>query len=420
MASKFKFNLGFIKKREAIDIAKKYGAPKINNTATTAPTVNDDITQGYGLPSFWYNASSLRAYMLIDNTEGAAVWTDLTSVAIVGGFKGFWDPSTNTPTLSDGSGTNGDYYFNTTTASIDLGSGLKLFESGGKVIDNSGIWDSVPSDNIISSVFGRVGAITAANGDYTASQVTNVAAGNIAAITVQAAIDELDGQDTTIAGDLSTHISDVANPHSVTATQVGLGNVDNTSDADKPVSTATQTALDLKQDILAEGAFVDGGKTKLDGIEALADVTDNTNVLAAIGYTPEDAANKDVTGGYAGLTLFKINFKNALDTFTSFFTNANTAERTYTFQDRDGTIADDTDLAGKKDDFTSVREVPTGTKNDVNKDFTISNTPNGDTLSVYLNGLLQIENSDFTFSGVTIAFIVAPSSDDEIITTYNY
>jgi hypothetical protein len=33
---------------------------------------------------------------------------------------------------------------------------------------------------------------------------------------------------------------------SVSAEDVGLGNVDNTSDADKPVSIATQTALDLK------------------------------------------------------------------------------------------------------------------------------------------------------------------------------
>ena len=36
------------------------------------------------------------------------------------------------------------------------------------------------------------------------------------------------------------------NPHNVTAEQVGLGNADNTSDANKPVSTATQTALNLK------------------------------------------------------------------------------------------------------------------------------------------------------------------------------
>jgi len=61
----------------------------------------------------------------------------------------------------------------------------------------------------------------------------------------------------------------------------------------------------------------------------------------------EATANKDASGGYAGLTLFKINFKNALNTIISFFTNANTVSRTYTFQDRDGTIADDTDLALK-------------------------------------------------------------------------
>jgi len=32
----------------------------------------------------------------------------------------------------------------------------------------------------------------------------------------------------------------------MSASDVGLGNVDNTSDANKPVSTATQTALNLK------------------------------------------------------------------------------------------------------------------------------------------------------------------------------
>jgi len=52
--------------------------------------------------------------------------------------------------------------------------------------------------NAVDSVFGRTGAVTAQSGDYTKSDV-------------------------------------------------GLANVDNTSDADKPISTATQTALDAKQ-----------------------------------------------------------------------------------------------------------------------------------------------------------------------------
>lgn len=53
---------------------------------------------------------------------------------------------------------------------------------------------------------------------------------------------------TDLQTDLSTHISDNGNPHNVTASQVGLGNVDNTSDADKPVSIAQQTELNLKED----------------------------------------------------------------------------------------------------------------------------------------------------------------------------
>ena len=49
-----------------------------------------------------------------------------------------------------------------------------------------------------------------------------------------------------VQSNLTTHITNKQNPHSVTKAQVGLGNVDNTSDADKPVSTAVQTELDKK------------------------------------------------------------------------------------------------------------------------------------------------------------------------------
>ena len=45
---------------------------------------------------------------------------------------------------------------------------------------------------------------------------------------------------------LSGHTTRTDNPHAVTKAQVGLGNADNTSDEDKPVSAAAQAALDLK------------------------------------------------------------------------------------------------------------------------------------------------------------------------------
>lgn len=45
------------------------------------------------------------------------------------------------------------------------------------------------------------------------------------------------------------------------------------------------------QGVLAEGAFVDGDKTKLDGIEALADVTDTANVTAAGALMDSEVTN---------------------------------------------------------------------------------------------------------------------------------
>lgn len=49
---------------------------------------------------------------------------------------------------------------------------------------------------------------------------------------------------------LTTHTGNTSNPHGVTKAQVGLSAVDNTADADKPVSTAQQAALDDKADKL--------------------------------------------------------------------------------------------------------------------------------------------------------------------------
>ena len=46
-----------------------------------------------------------------------------------------------------------------------------------------------------------------------------------------------------------------------------------------------------KQEILSEGVFVDGDKTKLDGIEASADVTDTTNVTGAGALMDSEVAN---------------------------------------------------------------------------------------------------------------------------------
>jgi hypothetical protein len=77
-------------------------------------------------------------------------------------------------------------------------------------------------------------------------------------------------------------------PTGITKSDVGLANVDNTSDANKPVSTATQTALDLKVD---ESLF----DTKGDILVASADNTPVKLAAGTNGYLL--TANSSATNG---------------------------------------------------------------------------------------------------------------------------
>ena len=69
----------------------------------------------------------------------------------------------------------------------------------------------------------------------------------VAQISVPTKVSDLENDsDYTTNATLTAHTSNKTNPHEVTKSQIGLGNVDNTSDLNKPISTATQIELDKK------------------------------------------------------------------------------------------------------------------------------------------------------------------------------
>jgi hypothetical protein len=157
---------------------------------------------------------------------------------------------------------------------------------------------------------------------------------------------------------IQSHIIATTNPHSVTKTQVGLGNVDNTSNATERAATAT---LANKTIVVANNTITtaaSGNLTSTSLNEALAELQSDID-------TRVTTASKDASDGVVGMTLFKINFKNLANTFTSNFVNNNTAARDYTFPDRSGIIADNTDLALKANlaspTFTGTVTLPTDT-----------------------------------------------------------
>lgn len=117
----------------------------------------------------------------------------------------------------------------------------------------------------------------------------------------------------TIATDASTavnnHITNYNNPHQVTKAQVGLGNVDNTSDLAKPISTATQAALDGKQNTISDLATIRSGAALGATAVQPSDLGDGTITITQGGvtkgtFTTNQSGNTTIdvdAGGGSGL-----------------------------------------------------------------------------------------------------------------------
>jgi hypothetical protein len=111
---------------------------------------------------------------------------------------------------------------------------------------------------------------------------------------------------------------------------VGLGNVDNVSDANKPVSTATQTALDGKEATQTAASQVEaeaGSETAIRSWSPLriwqaiaAKLTLGTWVSAADGKaTPVDADSLPLSDSAAGNVLKKLTWANLKATLKTYF-----------------------------------------------------------------------------------------------------
>jgi len=95
-------------------------------------------------------------------------------------YQGTWNATTNTPTLTSGSGTKG-YLYKVSVAGTTAIDGISQWNVGDSIVFDGTVWDKIdgiPTE--VTSVFGRVGPVVAAAADYSGvamTGITSVAAG---------------------------------------------------------------------------------------------------------------------------------------------------------------------------------------------------------------------------------------------------
>ena len=288
------------------------GLGNVDNTSDLDKPISNDTQDALDLKQDVSEKGQANGYASLDS--GGKVPVSQLPNSIME-YQGTWDASTNTPTLASGTGNAGDVY----RVSV-AGTALSLtFEVGDYVIYNGSTWEKSDTTDSVASVNGYTGNVV------------------------------------------------------LDKTDVGLGNVDNTSDADKPVSDATQTALDGKEDAITAGTTSQYWR---------GDKSWQTLDRSAVGLGNVDNtsdANKPVS------------------TATQTALNAKLTTADYV-----------------------VRETPSGSVNGTNTGYTLANTPVAGSESVFLNGILQEPGTgnDYTISGSSITFLFTPVSGDKIRVSY--
>lgn len=183
-----------------------------------------------------------------------------------GTFRGTFD-SVDELNAYSGEKKNNDYAYVVTKDET----GLSSKQSKYKYVADTDTWTFEYDINNTTFTAAQTAAI---NSGITDTDVAKIASN-------ETAINELNTKVTNHEDTMTkaaAHIIDKKNPHEVTKAQVGLGDVDNTSDMEKPISTLTQQALDKKLDIDSDTVKNSHAHTNKEVIDKLS-VNDNDELL---------------------------------------------------------------------------------------------------------------------------------------------
>ena len=229
-----------------------------------------------------------------------------------------------------------------------------------------------------------------------------------------------------VDGKVDTHVGRVDNPHAVTKAQVGLSNVDNTSDVNKPVSTSTQNALDLKQNVLVSGTNI---KT-IEGQSIVGpgniDLSKNDVGLSNVDNTADSAKVVDSAGKWTTSRLINgTAVDGTIDITTSQWgtsrniTIGSTAKSVNGSADTSWSLAEIGAIGTASPAFTGVPTAPTATVNTNTTQLATTAFVNAEIANDAIPRVTSINTAIPKFDGVSGAIqssnILISSSDNFIL-----
>lgn len=200
-----------------------------------------------------------------------------------GSYKGTWNASTNSPTITSSVGVNGDFYRVGTAGTTSI-NGIASWAIGDQIVFNGSVWQKVASTSAVASVAGKTGAVTLVAADISglgtaattaATAYATAAQGAKADTAVQPASPALTGNPTAptqTAGNSSTRLATTAFVQNAISTAsskvekfgaVGNGSTDDTA--------AIQSALNA-------GGVIEFGAGKTYRVTSTLQVQNNTTL----------------------------------------------------------------------------------------------------------------------------------------------
>jgi hypothetical protein len=226
-----------------------------NFSALTDPLATDDSGDGYAVGSMWANTSTGSVFVCTDATVNVAVWTEVTDVELASQAEAE-------------AGTN-----NTKTMTpLRVAQAIAVF-SAGLLNKYDGVADPIGTNDVNDGY--SVGSIWMNQASNEVFRCIDNSAGTAIWIKTSLTIDEL--ATVAVSGDSDDLVEGAVKLLMTAAERSKLTGIE-------AGATADQSAAEIRAAVEAatdSNVFTDADHSKLDGIEALADVTDAVNVEAA-------------------------------------------------------------------------------------------------------------------------------------------